>query len=119
MNLNIFKYLIFFWHLFFKTIFYENDKAAGEKFAVIACYDACFARLAEQAGIEVVLVGDSLGMVMLGYDTTVRVSIDEMLHHPRAVARGAKRSMVVGDMPFLSYGVSTEESVRRAMAIQR
>jgi 3-methyl-2-oxobutanoate hydroxymethyltransferase len=68
----------------------------------------------DEAGIPLILVGDSLGMVMLGYDTTVRVSINEMLHHTRAVARGAKRALVVGDMPFLSYGISQEESVGHA-----
>ncbi len=86
----------------------------GERFATITAYDYPTARIVDEAGIPLILVGDSLGMVMLGYDTTVRVNIDEMLHHTRAVARGAKRSMVVGDMPFLSYGVSTEESVEHA-----
>ena len=73
----------------------------GERFATITAYDFPTARIVDEAGIPLILVGNSLGMVMLGYDTTVRVSIDEMLHHTRAVARGAKRSMVVGDMPFL------------------
>ncbi len=86
----------------------------GERFATITAYDYPTARIVDEAGIPLILVGDSLGMVMLGYDTTVRVSIDEMLHHTRAVARGAKRAMVVGDMPFLSYGVSTEELVEHA-----
>jgi 3-methyl-2-oxobutanoate hydroxymethyltransferase len=87
---------------------------AGERFATITAYDYPTARIVDEAGIPLILVGDSLGMVMLGYDTTVRVSIEEMLHHTRAVARGAKRAMVVGDMPFLSYGVSQEESVEHA-----
>jgi 3-methyl-2-oxobutanoate hydroxymethyltransferase len=86
----------------------------GERFATITAYDYPTARIVDEAGIPLILVGDSLGMVMLGYDTTVRVSIDEMLHHTRAVARGAKRALVVGDMPFLSYGVSTRESVGHA-----
>jgi 3-methyl-2-oxobutanoate hydroxymethyltransferase len=86
----------------------------GERFATITAYDYPTARIVDEAGIPLILVGDSLGMVMLGYDTTVRVSIDEMLHHTRAVARGTKRALVVGDMPFLSYGVSTEESVEHA-----
>ena len=68
----------------------------------------------DEAGIPIILVGDSVGNVMLGYDTTVRVSLDEMLHHTRAVARGARRALVVGDMPFLSYGVSEAESVEHA-----
>jgi 3-methyl-2-oxobutanoate hydroxymethyltransferase len=86
----------------------------GERFACITAYDYPTARIVDEAGIPVILVGDSLGMVMLGYDTTVRVSIDEMLHHTRAVARGARRALVVGDMPFLSYGVSEAESVEHA-----
>jgi 3-methyl-2-oxobutanoate hydroxymethyltransferase len=86
----------------------------GERFATITAYDFPTARIVDEAGIPLILVGDSLGMVMLGYDTTVRVNIDEMLHHTRAVARGAKRALVVGDMPFLTYGVSTEESVEHA-----
>ncbi len=68
----------------------------------------------DEAGIPIILVGDSVGNVMLGYDTTVRVSLDEMLHHTRAVARGARRALVVGDMPFLSYGVSEAELVEHA-----
>ena len=86
----------------------------GEKFATITAYDFPTARIVDEAGIPLILVGDSLGMVMLGYDTTVRVNIDEMLHHTRAVARGAKHALVVGDTPFLTYGVSTEESVEHA-----
>jgi 3-methyl-2-oxobutanoate hydroxymethyltransferase len=87
---------------------------AGERFATITAYDFPTARIVDEAGIPLILVGDSLGMVMLGYDTTVRVSIEEMLHHTRAVARGARRALVVGDMPFLSYGVSEAESVEHA-----
>jgi 3-methyl-2-oxobutanoate hydroxymethyltransferase len=86
----------------------------GERFATITAYDYPTARIVDEAGIPLILVGDSLGMVMLGYDTTVRVSIEEMLHHTRAVARGARRALVVGDMPFLSYGVSEAESVEHA-----
>ena len=86
----------------------------GERFATITAYDFPTARIVDEAGLPLILVGDSVGMVMLGYDTTVRVSIDEMLHHTRAVARGAKRALVVGDMPFLSYGLTTEESVGHA-----
>ena len=87
---------------------------AGERFATITAYDYPTARIVDEAGIPLILVGDSLGMVMLGYDTTVRVSIEEMLHHTRAVSRGAKRALVVGDMPFLSYGISHEDSVGHA-----
>lgn len=88
--------------------------AEGERFATITAYDYPTARIVDEAGIPLILVGDSLGMVMLGYDSTVRVSIEEMLHHTAAVVRGTKRALIVGDMPFLSYGVSNEESVTHA-----
>ncbi|MFV2063327.1 MAG: 3-methyl-2-oxobutanoate hydroxymethyltransferase [Chloroflexota bacterium] len=86
----------------------------GERFAAITAYDYPTARIVDEAGIPLILVGDSLGMVMLGYDSTVRVNIEEMLHHTRAVSRGTEHALVVGDMPFLSYGVSLEESLEHA-----
>jgi 3-methyl-2-oxobutanoate hydroxymethyltransferase len=89
-------------------------RAEGRRFAAITAYDYPTARIVDEAGIPLILVGDSLGMVMLGYESTVRVSLEEMLHHTRAVVRGARRALVVADMPFLSYGVSTEESVEHA-----
>ncbi len=89
-------------------------KAAGEKITMLTAYDASFARLLEMAGIDMLLVGDTLGMVVLGYDSTVPVTMDEMLHHAKAVRRGAPNRLVVGDMPFLSYQVSTEEAIRNA-----
>jgi 3-methyl-2-oxobutanoate hydroxymethyltransferase len=88
--------------------------AEGQRFAAITAYDYPTAAIVDDAGIPLILVGDSLGMVMLGYDSTVRVSLEEMLHHTRAVTRGAKRALVVADMPFFSYGVSLEESVAHA-----
>lgn len=78
-------------------------KQAGERFAMLTAYDFLSARILDEAGIPVILVGDSLGMVMLGYDSTVPVTLDEMLHHTRAVSRGAPRALVVGDMPFGTY----------------
>lgn len=89
-------------------------KARGEKITMLTAYDASFARLLEGAGIDVLLVGDSLGMVMLGYDSTVPVTMDEMIHHAKAVRRGAPNSLVVGDMPFLSYQVSPQDAIRNA-----
>ena len=89
-------------------------KERGEPFAMLTAYDFFSARLLEEAGIPLILVGDTLGMVMLGYPTTVPVSMEEMLHHTAAVVRGAKTPLVVGDMPFLSYQVSIEEGVRNA-----
>ena len=88
--------------------------AEGRRFATITAYDYPTAAIVDEAGIPLILVGDSLGMVMLGYDSTVRVSMDEMLHHTRAVVRGTRRALVVADMPFLSYGISIEDSVAHA-----
>ena len=82
--------------------------ADGERIPMLTAYDYPTARILDDAGIPMLLVGDSLGQVMLGYDTTVRVSMDEMLHHTRAVTRGARRAVVVGDMPFLSYATSDD-----------
>jgi 3-methyl-2-oxobutanoate hydroxymethyltransferase len=92
----------------------KEKKLRGEKIAVLTAYDATMARLLDQAGIDVLLVGDSVGMVVLGYESTVAVTLDDMLHHTRAVARGASRALIVADMPFLSYQVSADEAVRNA-----
>ena len=92
----------------------KEKKARGEKIAMLTAYDATMARLLDQAGVDALLVGDSLGMVVLGYDTTLAVTLDDMLHHTRAVVRGASRALVVTDMPFLSYQVSADEAVRNA-----
>lgn len=87
-------------------------KEAGEKITMLTAYDASFARLLDSVGVDVLLVGDSLGMVLLGYESTVPVSMDEMIHHASAVKRGTYNALLVGDMPFMSYQVSTEEAVR-------
>ena len=89
-------------------------KERGEKFAMLTAYDYLTAQILDEAGVPIVLVGDSLGMVMLGYDSTVPVTVDEMIHHIRAVRRGAREAIVVGDMPFGSYQVSLEDGVRNA-----
>ncbi|MDQ3877505.1 MAG: 3-methyl-2-oxobutanoate hydroxymethyltransferase, partial [Actinomycetota bacterium] len=81
---------------------------------MLTAYDALSARLLDEAGIPMLLVGDTLGMVMLGYDSTVPVTMDEMLHHTKAVRRGAKNALVVGDLPFMSYQASDEEGFRNA-----
>ena len=86
-------------------------KKKGEKISMLTAYDASFAALLDAAGIEMVLVGDSLGNVLLGYDSTVPVTMEEMLHHCKAVRRGVKQAFLVGDMPFMSYQVSISEAI--------
>ena len=83
-------------------------KAAGEKIAVLTAYDASFARLAEAAGVDVLLVGDSLGMVVQGHESTLPVTVAEMVYHTAAVARVRERALLVADMPFMSYGSAAE-----------
>jgi 3-methyl-2-oxobutanoate hydroxymethyltransferase len=89
-------------------------KGRGEKIAMITAYDYMSAAFLEEAGVPIILVGDSLGQVVLGYDSTVPVTMDEMLHHIRPVVRGTQRAHVVGDMPFMSYQASADEAVRNA-----
>jgi 3-methyl-2-oxobutanoate hydroxymethyltransferase len=89
-------------------------KKSGEKISMLTAYDTSLAGLIDATGIEMVLVGDSLGMVLLGYDSTIPVTMEEMLHHCRAVSRGVKRAVLVGDMPFMSYQVSASEAITNA-----
>jgi 3-methyl-2-oxobutanoate hydroxymethyltransferase len=89
-------------------------KARHEVISMLTAYDYPTALIMDQAGLDIILVGDSLGMVVLGYESTLPVTMDEMIHHCKAVARGAKFALLVGDMPFLSYQVSTTEAVRNA-----
>jgi len=89
-------------------------KRRGEPITMMTAYDYPSAVAVDRAGIDVILVGDSLGMVVLGYETTLPVTMEDMLHHARAVARGARYPLLVGDMPFMSYQVSVEEAVRNA-----
>ncbi|MFZ3115879.1 MAG: 3-methyl-2-oxobutanoate hydroxymethyltransferase [Syntrophales bacterium] len=89
-------------------------KGTEERIAMLTAYDYATAVVLDQAGVEIILVGDSLGMVILGYDSTLPVTMADMLHHTKAVARGAKRALVIADMPFMSYQVSTEEALRNA-----
>ena len=92
----------------------KTKKQRGEKIAMLTAYDATMARLLDRAGIDVLLVGDSLGMVILGHETTLPVTLDDVLHHTKAVSRGARRALVVADMPFLTFQVSAAEAVRNA-----
>ncbi len=85
-----------------------------EKVPMLTAYDYTTAKLLDEVGVPLILVGDSLGMVMLGYESTIPVTMEEMLHHTRAVVRGSKRSMVIGDMPFMTYHISVAEALRNA-----
>ena len=96
------------------TVTLREMKDRGEKISMLTAYDYPIARLLDEAGIEVILVGDSLAMVGLGYETTLPVTMEEMLHHVRAVSRGVKRALLVADMPFGSFQASVEEGVRNA-----
>ena len=89
-------------------------KVEGRRWVMLTAYDAPTAQILDRAGVPVLLVGDSVANNVLGYEDTLPVTMDEMLHHTRAVARGAERAMVVGDMPFLSYQVSVEDGIRNA-----
>lgn len=91
-----------------------DRKETGDKIVMLTAYDASFARLLDRSGVEIVLVGDSLGMVLLGYESTVPVTMEEMLHHSRAVKHGVERALLVGDMPFLSYQVDSREAIINA-----
>lgn len=90
----------------------------GERFAVLTAYDASFAALLDEAGVEVILVGDSLGMVIQGHDTTLPVSVDDMVYHTRCVARGCRRALVMADMPFMSFA-SPEQALGTAARLMQ
>ena len=92
----------------------KDFKAKGEKFAMLTAYDYSIAQIVDRAGIPIILVGDSLGTVILGYETTIPVTMDDMIYHTKAVVRGSEKAMVVGDMPFMSYQVTTEDALRNA-----
>jgi 3-methyl-2-oxobutanoate hydroxymethyltransferase len=93
---------------------FQLKKQAGDKITMLTAYDYLTSRAVDRAGIDSILVGDSLGMVMLGYENTLPVTMEDMLHHCRAVSRGASRALLIGDMPFMSYQVSTVDAVKNA-----
>lgn len=96
----------------------RQKKSRGEKFATIALYDAAMASIAQSAGVEVVLIGDSLGMTVLGYSSTVPVSMEQMIHHVEAVARGNNKSLILADLPFMSYATA-EQALQNAARIMQ
>ena len=93
---------------------FSRKKASGEKITVLTASDYPMARIIDASGIDAILVGDSLGMVVLGYESTVKVTMREMLHHAKAVTRGVQRAFVIADMPFMSYQASDESAIRNA-----
>jgi 3-methyl-2-oxobutanoate hydroxymethyltransferase len=94
-------------------------KKRGEKIVCVTAYDAYFARLADDSGVDLILVGDSLGNVVLGYSTTVPVTLEDMVHHTRAASRGVSRALLVADLPFGSYQASTEQAVLSSVALMK
>src|SRR4030043_295430 len=92
----------------------KEMKTKNEKIVMLTAYDYSTAKLVDEAGIPLILVGDSLGMVMLGYESTIPVTMDEMIHHTKAVARGTKQALVIGDMPFMTYHTNTADALRNA-----
>jgi len=92
---------------------------AGEKIAMLTCYDSTFARVLDEAGVDCLLVGDSLGMVLQGQDSTVPVTLEQMVHHTQCVARGNRTAWVIGDLPFGSYQESREQALRSATALMQ
>src|SRR5271157_5907641 len=89
-------------------------KQNGEKIAMLTAYDYPTAKIIDSCNIPIILVGDSLGNVVLGYNSTIPVTMDDMVHHCKAVVRGAEHAMIVGDMPFMSYHISLEDAIRNA-----
>lgn len=98
----------------FTTASFLQSKRDGNKISMLTAYDYTTAKLLDEAGVDSILVGDSLGMVVLGYENTLQVTLEDMIHHTRAVARAAKRALVIADMPFLSYHVSVEKTIENA-----
>ena len=92
----------------------KKMKRRGKKIVMLTAYDAGMARLLDRAGVDVLLVGDTVGMVVLGHDTTIPVTLGDILHHTKAVTRGTSRPLVVADMPFMTFQVSVEDALRNA-----
>src|SRR5690606_32201418 len=97
-----------------QTTDFLKMKQKKDPIVMLTAYDYPSAKLAEQANVDMILVGDSLGMVVLGYDSTIPVTVDDMIHHTKAVKRGATNTFIVTDMPFMSYHISMEDSLKNA-----
>lgn len=96
------------------TLDIKKMKAQGEKIAVLTAYDYAISSILDECNIDMILVGDSLGMVVLGYDTTLPVTMEDMLHHTKAVSRAAKNALIIADMPFMSYQISPQSALTNA-----
>ncbi len=96
----------------------QKMKVAGEKFVTVALYDAPMAAMAQKSGVEVVLIGDSLGMTVLGFDSTIPVTMEQMIYHVEAVARGNKKSLIMGDLPFMTYALPDQALANAARIMQ-
>jgi 3-methyl-2-oxobutanoate hydroxymethyltransferase len=92
----------------------KEMKPKGEKITMLTAYDYATAKIVDEVGVPLILVGDSLGMVVLGYESTIPVTIEEMLHHTKAVVRGTRQAMIIGDMPFMTYHISIEDALHNA-----
>jgi 3-methyl-2-oxobutanoate hydroxymethyltransferase len=92
----------------------KEMKQKKEKIPMLTAYDYVTAKMVDEAGVPLILVGDSLGMVMLGYESTIPVTMEEMIHHTKAVVRGAKKALIIGDMPFMSYHISVSDALHNA-----
>jgi 3-methyl-2-oxobutanoate hydroxymethyltransferase len=98
---------------------FQEMKQRGERFAMLTAYEYSIAKLLDEAGVPIMLVGDSLGVVVLGYETTIGATMDDMIRHTQAVVRGTRHALIVGDLPFMSYQVSPEEALRNAGRLMR
>ncbi|BEP28492.1 3-methyl-2-oxobutanoate hydroxymethyltransferase [Helicovermis profundi] len=98
----------------FTSTSFIKSKQEKHMISMLTAYDYSTAKLLDEAGVDSILVGDSLGMVMLGYENTLKVTMEDMIHHTKAVKRGVKNAFVIGDMPFMSYHISTEETLKNA-----
>ncbi|MGB3366254.1 MAG: 3-methyl-2-oxobutanoate hydroxymethyltransferase, partial [Acidaminobacteraceae bacterium] len=98
---------------FTSTSFMES-KNNNRKISMLTAYDYSTAKILDEASVDTILVGDSLGMVMLGYENTLQVTLDDMIHHSKAVRRGVKNAFVIGDMPFMTYHTTVEDAIRNA-----